>query len=112
VPRLQQGLKFRAEPSERAKLPLFLPSEGIEIELAMSRLLRFSRAFFCCKALLFFPPALSLLYLLSVRETTGQSLTQVKSNQKRKKKKKRTHFSLPLLSRSLIWICHRATKSR
>jgi hypothetical protein len=41
-----------------------LPSKRVEIELAMSRLLRLSRAFFRRKALLFFPPTLDLLFLL------------------------------------------------
>jgi hypothetical protein len=64
MPCLQQGLKFRAKPSECAKLPLFLPCERFEIELAMSGLLRLSRAFFRSKSLLFISSALSLLFLL------------------------------------------------
>jgi hypothetical protein len=36
----------------------------VEIELAMSRPLRLSRAFFRSESFLFFPPALSLLLLL------------------------------------------------
>jgi hypothetical protein len=61
-------LKLRVESGERPTLPFFLPREGFEIELDMSRLLRRLRTFFCSKALLFFPPALSLLFLLSMRD--------------------------------------------
>lgn len=61
---LQQSLQPRAEPGERAGLPLLLPHERFEIELAMPRLLRLPRAFFRSKALLLFLPSLSLLFLL------------------------------------------------
>src|SRR6266478_8486045 len=70
MPCLQQRSKLRAQPSECARLPLFLPREHFEIELAMPRLLRLERAFFYSKALLLFPPSVSFLFLLRQRSPT------------------------------------------
>ena len=104
VPRLQQGLEFRAEPGDRARLPLFLTRERVEIELAVSRLLRFSRAFFCREALLFFPPALSLLYLLKCERDD----TKGHSRRSREKKEKKN----ALLASASEWESHLDLPSR
>jgi hypothetical protein len=65
VPFLQYGLQPRVKPGERARLPL-LSEERFKIKLAMPWLLRLSRELFRRKALLLFPPSLSLLFLLRV----------------------------------------------
>ena len=109
MPFLQQGLQPRAKPSDRTRLPLLLLHKRFKIKLAVPRLLSLPRALFRGKALLLFLPPLSFLFLLCGGKWEWEDIIQRGMSTRMRR---RTHFSLPLSCRSLIWIYRRLTKSR
>ena len=108
VPFQQQSLQPRTKPSDRARLPLLLLHKRFKIKLAVPRPLCLPRALFRGKALLLFLPPLSFLFLLCGGKWEWEDTIQWGMSTRMR----RTHFSLPLPCRSLIWIYRRLTKSR